>query len=324
MCHMSGSSPEPWNSAGDSLIATASRVAQPEVMLRASFRLTRSKVIVFAVMVASYLFAEFSLPGGLIRRFIGDGSDDPGLKIMAEHRGTGFSLILTTANCLDLTVTVEVPTPNTKASRPTPFTAVIRGQQRMELATYEPLDPTKPWDFKYGGKWLYGCPGATPDGTVYLLPYEAATHCKLIQGAHGSYSHQGGSGHEYANDWLMPVGTIVLAARGGTVIGVRTDSTVHGVGERYKNSANYIIIRHSDGTYGEYLHFQPNAALVKLGDVVQTGQPIGRSGNSGYTSRPHLHFGVFRIRNDNTRESLPFKVRTDQGVKDTLEEGQVY
>lgn len=293
-------------------------------MLRTGFRLTKSKVVVFAMMVASYLFAEFSLPGGLIRRFIGEGSDDPGLKIMAEHRGPGFALILTTANCLDLTVTVEVPTPNTKASRPTPFTAVIRGQQRMELASYEPLDPTKPWDFKYGGKWLYGCPGGSPDGTVYLLPFAATTQHKLIQGAHGSFSHQDGSGNDYANDWVMPEGTLVLAARAGTVVGLRSDSTAHGVGERFKNSANYIIIRHSDGTYGEYLHLQHNAALVKLGEVVQASQPIARSGNTGYTSGPHLHFGVFRIREDNTRESLPFKVHTDHGVMDTLVEGQYY
>jgi murein DD-endopeptidase MepM/ murein hydrolase activator NlpD len=96
------------------------------------------------------------------------------------------------------------------------------------------------------------------------------------------------------------------------------------VGERFKNSANYVIVRHSDGTYGEYLHLQPNAAMVRLGETVQAGQPIAHSGNSGYSSRPHLHFGVFRIREDNTRESVLVKMRIGTGVETGLEEGRNY
>ena len=116
----------------------------------------------------------------------------------------------------------------------------------------------------------------------------------------------------------------MLAARGGVVVGLRVDSMAHGVGERFKNSANYVILRHADGTYGEYLHLQPYAAMVKLGEDVHVGQAIAHSGNSGYTSRPHLHFGVFRIRDDNTRESLPVKIRTSEGIRTILEQGRVY
>jgi len=61
-----------------------------------------------------------------------------------------------------------------------------------------------------------------------------------------------------------------------------------------------------------------------MGENVQVGHAIAHSGNTGYTSRPHLHFGVFRIRDDDTRESLPIRIRTSEGIKTILEEGRVY
>jgi murein DD-endopeptidase MepM/ murein hydrolase activator NlpD len=284
----------------------------------------KSRVVVLALAVASYFFAEFSLPGGLVRRLWGQGSDDPGVAVVAVHRGNGDCLVLATTNCVDITITVDASRENTASSRPTPFTVATRGQKRMELATFEPQSASKPWDFHYRYQWLYGCPGAIPDDTVYMLPFGPADRHKLLQGAHGAFSHQAGSGNDFANDWDMPEGTVVLAARGGVVVGLRVDSTAHGVGERFKNSANYVILRHADGTYGEYLHLRPHGAMVKLGENVQAGQAIARSGNTGYTSRPHLHFGVFRIRDDNTRESLPVRIRTGEGVRTILEEGRVY
>lgn len=283
-----------------------------------------SRFVVLVLILGSYIFAEFSLPGGLVRRLWGKGSDDPGVQVVAEPRGHGYRLLLTTRNCLDLTVTVEVPSENTLPSRPVPFTVGLRGQQQVELASFEARNAAEKWNFSYRYHWLYGCQGGIPDGTVYALPFAPTNHYKLLQGPLGTFSHQAGSGDDYAYDWAMPEGSVVLAARDGVVIGLRSDSTAHGVGDRFKNSANYIILRHADGTYGEYLHLQPNAALVKLGESVRAGQPIGRSGNTGYTSRPHLHFGVFRIRDDQTRESLAVKVRTGSGVQNTLEEGRVY
>jgi len=280
--------------------------------------------VLFLLALASLLFAEFSLPGGVVRRFIGKGCDDPGVQVALEPRGGGYSLQLSTQNCTDITLTLDIRSPNTQASRPAPFTVFTRGQQHMELATVAPKDSSLPWHLRYSYHWLYGCPGGEPDGTVYELPFETGTHYRLIQGANGSFSHQAGSINAFANDWTMPEGTRVLAARGGQVVGVRTDSTVHGVADRYLASANYVIIRHADGTYGEYLHLQTASALVKIGDTVSTGQPLARSGNTGYSSGPHLHFCVFRIHPNNTREALPITVRTQAGPQAALEQGKYY
>src|SRR5271167_1147398 len=93
----------------------------------------------------------------------------------------------------------------------------------------------------------------------------------------------------------MPIGTKVCAARSGVVVGLRQDSDVGGATEDFMHRDNYVIVRHSDGTYAEYRHFEKNGLLVALGANVQAGQPIGLSGMTGFTTRPHVHFAVFRL-----------------------------
>ena len=70
--------------------------------------------------------------------------------------------------------------------------------------------------------------------------------------------------------------------------------------------ANYIRLRHSDGTMTVYVHLNPNSQKVRLGDYVNGGDQIAESGNTGYTSGPHLHFAVQR-NNGISTVSIPFK-----------------
>ena len=86
----------------------------------------------------------------------------------------------------------------------------------------------------------------------------------------------------------MPVGTTVTAARAGVVEDIRTKfrNDQHGMDE-----ANWVKIRHADGTIAAYSHLTEHGALVKIGERVIAGQPIGLSGNTGNTGGlAHLHF----------------------------------
>ena len=96
-----------------------------------------------------------------------------------------------------------------------------------------------------------------------------------------------------------------FAARDGTVVAVRQDSDVGGTDEKYLNSSNYVVIRHSDGTFAEYLHLKHNGALVSVGDKVRTHQVLGLSGNTGHSSIPHLHFAVFNNIDGKTARRSP-------------------
>ena len=77
---------------------------------------------------------------------------------------------------------------------------------------------------------------------------------------------------------------------------------------------NYITLKHDNGEYSQYGHLQYNSAFVKLEDKVEKGQPIALSGNTGFSSAPHLHFHVFELNKTKVGwESL--KVRFDEDIE---------
>ncbi|MFC5214213.1 M23 family metallopeptidase [Streptomyces coerulescens] len=86
-------------------------------------------------------------------------------------------------------------------------------------------------------------------------------------------------------DFAVPSGTQVVAAHGGTV--VKAGGNGAGDGPAYGNA---IVIKHGNGTFSQYAHL--SRIDVKIGQVVKTGQNIAKSGNTGNSSGPHLHFEI--------------------------------
>lgn len=132
------------------------------------------------------------------------------------------------------------------------------------------------------------------DSSPYKLPWEAGVTRILSQGNRSFTSHQGL--HLYAWDFVMPIGTKILAAREGTVLEVEQSFSTVGL------RGNFLLIRHPDGQVSGYFHIQQNGALVRVGDQVAQGQEIALSGMTGQTTLPHLHFLVF---NPEQTDSIP-------------------
>ncbi len=123
---------------------------------------------------------------------------------------------------------------------------------------------------------------------AYVLPYAVGSSHTVSQANCTPYTHQ--DLLTFAYDFAMPIGTLVTAARSGTVVWVE-EHWPNGDGEWYHS--NLVRVHHGDGTYALYAHLTTDGALVTVGDSVAIGDPIGRSGNSGYTlDLPHLHFQV--------------------------------
>ena len=97
-------------------------------------------------------------------------------------------------------------------------------------------------------------------------------------GSHWAHKHSG-------QDFAVPIGTDVVAAHGGTV--VKAGGNGAGDGPAYGNA---IVVKHASGTYSQYAHL--SRIDVRPGQVVATGQHIARSGNTGNSTGPHLHFEV--------------------------------
>jgi murein DD-endopeptidase MepM/ murein hydrolase activator NlpD len=60
----------------------------------------------------------------------------------------------------------------------------------------------------------------------------------------------------------------------------------------YDQHGNYVIIDHRNGEYSLMAHLIPGSMRVRVGQVVTQGQELGRCGNSGHTTNPHLHWQV--------------------------------
>lgn len=251
------------------------------------------------------------------------------LEVLEDKESPGVvDLYVPPPAVLDATVFVETSADNMESSRPPSFTFDLRDYRNRRdpfpVAHMQRLNPTMPFSYHFNYHYSVGNLGGRLDGSIYRLPYQDGETHRVAQGYLGNFSHQAGTRDEYAIDFSMPVGTTVLAARAGTVIGVRVDSNDGGPGEAFKECANFVVLRHSDGSYAEYVHLKQNGSLVRLGQLVQEGQPVGLSGQTGRANGPHLHFAVYVPRDSFTRQTYPTRFRTSQGVVDQLQQGQTY
>lgn len=250
--------------------------------------------------------------------------EDRVLAIRERKEGGAIVLVADVRDGADLAVTVDLELQNMTANQPMHFTVDLSWQPSADLVTIQQGNGGA-WRYRYHYNWRYGRRGGQPDESViYELPYAPPSFFELQQGNFGKFSHYAGSFNEHAYDFRMPVGTLVRAARAGVVAGTRADSTVSGANPAFKQCANYVIVRHADGTYAEYLHLSTGGVLVKVGDAVTVGQPLARSGNIGYSTNPHLHFCVFRVIDGTRRETLPVRFHTRAGAVDALREGRSY
>ncbi|MNS59038.1 Murein DD-endopeptidase MepM [compost metagenome] len=83
-------------------------------------------------------------------------------------------------------------------------------------------------------------------------------------------------------DFEGPAGKHVFAPRSGVVVRYGRN---HAAG-------NYIVIKHAQGIESSYNHLSRIASNIRTGATVSTGEIIGEIGNTGYSTRPHLHFAV--------------------------------
>ena len=158
-------------------------------------------------------------------------------------------------------------------------------------------DKGSPLSFDYEYQFLPGDPTAEhkPDGP-YRLPYALASSFPVSQAYPDAVTHRDPSS-SYAVDFAMPIGTHVLAARGGTVIEVASDFYEAGVDAAVDGPrANVVRVLHDDGTMSLYGHLNWNSIRVVPGQHVQRGEYLADSGNTGFSTGPHLHFVVQRNR----------------------------
>jgi len=99
----------------------------------------------------------------------------------------------------------------------------------------------------------------------------------------GAYNGQGHNGVDFG----IPVGTKIVAPLAGRVVETGNTDAVSGC----LSYGKWILLEHANGLSTLYGHL--SAISVAQGQQVTTGQLIGYSGNTGYSTGPHLHFTVY-------------------------------
>lgn len=180
-----------------------------------------------------------------------------------------------------------------------PIQVELRSPQTQQKSKIIPALSQKKWVSAAGAiepftyKWQLGDPTMPPGSQEYQLPVDALGCYRITQAFNGKFSHHGDNSR-YAVDIALPVGTHIKAARAGTVIAVKDDYHMGGVDKFFLDKANYVRILHEDGTFALYGHILLGTAAVSVGDKITVGTTIARSGTSGYSSGPHLHFVIHR------------------------------
>ncbi len=101
---------------------------------------------------------------------------------------------------------------------------------------------------------------------TYQIPFSAYADWTISQGFHGQASHDDAL-NEYAVDFVIALGTPVLAARTGVVMEVIDEYPDHGRAPRRSDwiKANIIRILHEDGSMAVYGHLLQDSAVVTAG-----------------------------------------------------------
>lgn len=193
-----------------------------------------------------------------------------------------------------------------------PVSYVLEPKQRKLLTRLQAIDQNVPMIRDLRSLGIPGDPHAIPEDVAYSLPIDENSHWELGQEFNGEYSHHDEQ-NRYAVDFIVPIGTPVLAARAGVVMETIANYGSGGQDAKiYASRANFIRILHDDGSMGLYAHLQENGILVKAGQRVGLGEMIGYSGNTGFSSGPHLHFAL-QINTGLRLVSIPFRMVGPEG-----------
>ncbi len=245
------------------------------------------------------------------------------VKMSRERDGSRIRFFMENLEPVDVTATFDLSLTNLKSTQNFPCTLSCAPHQKLEVFTLSPIREEEQWTYSVTNYFTIGSQRAVHDERcLYSLPYAKGESHLVSQAFGGGFSHSGPE--QYAIDWNMPEGTPVRAARSGVVAGVRQDSRRGGPDRSFEDDANYVLIQHADQTIGNYAHLQASGVTVRIGQKVSAGDLIGYSGNTGFSSGPHLHFSVFKASDGRTRESIPIRFDLGDGQATPLAAGHVY
>lgn len=212
------------------------------------------------------------------------------------------------------------------------FTSFDKYQQIQSLylkpfITYPESDnrfTQNPYSMPIKGEWLVFWGGAN-ELINYHYAYESQRYAyDLVKIQNGlSYKNT-----QIRNENFYAFDEEIIAPADGKVVKIidGIKDNVPGEMNAENPAGNYVIIEHEHKEYSMLAHLKKNSIQVKAGELVKEGQYIGRCGNSGNSSEPHLHFQVMDSSDFESGKSL--RIRFKNGIDpiqgDTISNIQAY
>ena len=222
------------------------------------------------------------------------------LRVTVERSDAGPATRLTAVNECLCVVTLRIAiTHSDLADLPsgTIYPATLEPGSRQQILEARHNGDARP-QLQYAWTVALGSPQAVHNPSrPYRAPFAVGTVYRVSQAYPDHVTHVTPDSL-YAIDIALPDGTAVYAARAGTVINVRHDGFRGGTVSVMADQANLIEILHDDGTIAVYGHLHWDSIRVRIGQHVALGEYIADSGNTGFSSGPHLHFALWRNAGD--------------------------
>lgn len=194
-----------------------------------------------------------------------------------------------------VTALVTLVGDNMRVDTPSPKTIVLRAHTTEPIGSAHALGYGQKGSARSWSDVALGDIRAVHAANVrYRLPYENGSSFPISQAFGARLTTHAEAATEHAVDFGLPERTPILAAREGRIVEITLSHNRGGLDPSLKSKANVVQIVHDDGTVATYAHLSQRPAPIKVGDRVPAGALIGYSGDTGYSSGPHLHFEVSR------------------------------
>lgn len=175
---------------------------------------------------------------------------------------------------------------------------------RVYPSSYDKKPSLIPFRLPLDGPVTVGWGGATPAHNYHVSYPDQRWAYDLVVTRDGKTYR--GEGHNLGDYYIydMPV----LAVADGTVISVVNDQPESKIGTagQVKNAGgNQVVIQVAEKEFVFICHLRPGTINFKPGDKVIAGDEVGRTGNSGNSSEPHIHIHLQNSPKDQGGEGIP-------------------
>jgi murein DD-endopeptidase MepM/ murein hydrolase activator NlpD len=220
---------------------------------------------------------------------------------------------------------IDFPTlDNLKADHSLPYDIELKPGS-AKIITLSPIDKSKPTKLNYKSSNRKGLmnPVVNPNFT-YLLPTAPGLETQAYRIPNkGVGSTPGGQDSGYSVRLRAKAGDTIYAARRGVISAIDVSNTENDAGASTTTSWNFVEIYHADGSFAQYGILKKDGALVKPGQPVEAGTPIGIVGGDQYGRGSEIRFSVSYYPGvPNTQ--IPLKIWTKGNGRGELKQGAFY